>query len=254
VAVELALTPDGRWSASVDEYLDAAAGAGFRSVGLGAGRATPETATALAARGMRCHEVLSLMVRRDEAETEAQAHVVAEAAAAVGGSYVLSMFYTAPRPESLAMAARCVAILNEAGAKYAIEIGPNGPVSSISDGLQIVEAVGGPDRAGVMIDTWHFSHGRSTWEELAAIPLDHIAYVQFDDAPAWEADDLMHETMNRRLWPGEGILELDRFATTLLERGWSGTVSAEVLNAEYAELPLPEYCRQAWDSLSRYWA
>jgi len=39
-------------------------------------------------------------------------------------------------------------------------------------------------RAGVLIDSWHFFRGDSTWEQLACIPLERIAYIQFDDAPA----------------------------------------------------------------------
>jgi sugar phosphate isomerase/epimerase len=250
--MEIALTPDGRSTATIEEYLDAASAAGFRSVGLSASRAAA-AADALSARGMHCHEVLSLSVRRDEEATEAQARAAAEAAAAVGADFVLAMFNTSRRPESLALAARCAAILNEAGARLAVEFGPGGPVGSIADALEVVEAVGGIGRAGVMIDTWHFSHGPSTFEDLATIPLDHIAYVQFDDAPEWESQDTMHETMDRRRWPGEGSLDLDRFATTLLERGWAGIVSAEVLNADYVALPIDEYCRRAWESTSRYW-
>src|SRR5690242_4988275 len=64
-------------------------------------------------------------------------------------------------------------------------------------------------------------------EQLACIPLERIAYVQFDDAPAPAGGSAMTETMHRRVMPGDGTFELERFATTLLDRGWSGTVSVE---------------------------
>jgi sugar phosphate isomerase/epimerase len=83
-----------------------------------------------------------------------------------------------------------------------------------------------------MIDSWHFCFSDNTWGDLAAIPLDDIAYLQFTDALEPESRERMiREALHRRTLPGEGILELRRFAATFLDRGWDGTVSVEVLNA-----------------------
>jgi len=70
----------------------------------------------------------------------------------------------------------------------------------------------------VLIDSWHFFRGGSTWEQLACIPLERIAYVQFDDAPAPAGDSAMKETMHCRVMPGDSTFELERFATTLPDR------------------------------------
>ena len=102
----------------------------------------------------------------------------------------------------------------------AVEFSPMGPVSDIRSGLEVVDAAG-PDHAGLMIDTWHFSVGASTFDDLAQVPLERIVYVQFDDALEPESESFMRETMNRRAAPGEGVLELERFASTLLDRGWT---------------------------------
>ncbi|HET6950380.1 MAG TPA: hypothetical protein VFI47_08395 [Acidimicrobiales bacterium] len=53
--------------------------------------------------------------------------------------------------------------------------------------------------------------------------------------------------------PGDGSLDLDRFATTLLDRGWEGTVSLEVLNEAWATLPVGEVVARAHRSSTRYW-
>jgi sugar phosphate isomerase/epimerase len=105
----------------------------------------------------------------------------------------------------------------------------------------------------VLIDTWHFFRGASTWQELSTIPLDDIAYVQFDDALASESDDLMHESIDRRTWPGEGEFDLTRFADTLTGRGWSGLVSIEVLSAELRRLDWPTYTSLAYRTTRPYW-
>jgi sugar phosphate isomerase/epimerase len=105
----------------------------------------------------------------------------------------------------------------------------------------------------VMIDTWHYFRGDSTWEDLETVPLDRIAYVQFDDAPEPASDDGMDETMNRRAMPGDGGFELERFASTLRGRGWQGLVSVEVLNRDLRQLPVDEFARRAYETTARYW-
>jgi sugar phosphate isomerase/epimerase len=117
----------------------------------------------------------------------------------------------------------------------------------------MVEAAGA-DKAGLLIDSWHFSFGDSTWEDLETVPLDRIAYVQFDDALRPVSDDLMDETLNRRAMPGAGFLELDRFAGTLLDRGWEGLVSVEVLSSELQALSIDDFARAAHDSTRRYFS
>jgi len=45
----------------------------------------------------------------------------------------------------------------------------------------------------------------------------------------------------------------DRFASSLLDRGWAGLVSVEVLSAELRQLPVSEFARWAYQSTARYW-
>lgn len=146
------------------------------------------------------------------------------------------MFTTSPAVD---IVKRCANMFDTAGAGLAVEFSPLGPISSIRDGMDVVRAATRGGRAGLMIDSWHFSFSDSTWSDLAAVPLDDIAYVQFTDALEPESRErLIRETLHRRALPGEGILELDRFATTLRDRGWDGIVSVEVLSAELRELPV----------------
>jgi len=141
----------------------------------------------------------------------------------------------------------------EAGAGMAVEFSPLGPVNSIGHGLDVVAAAGA-GQAGLMIDSWHFSFSESTWEDLAQVPLDRVAYLQFTDAARPVSEDLMEETMQRRQLPGDGFLDLGRFATTFLERGWEGMVSVEVLNRELRALPVPEFARRAYEATKPYWS
>jgi sugar phosphate isomerase/epimerase len=251
--IELALTPDSRWSDDTAELAAAAGAAGFAGLGLAADRAgAPGAAAALSAAGVRCTELMALMVSRNADRTLAGARQLAAAADAVGAPWVLAIPAAPPSPETAALWGRCADVLAEAGARLALEFSPLGVVTSIAAARELIAAAD-PGRSAVMIDTWHFSRGDSTWEQLEQIPLEEIAYLQFDDAPEPVGDDAFAETMDRRAWPGEGTFELERFASTLLDRGWTGTVSVEVLNADHARLPVAEFARAAHDSTARYW-
>ena len=59
--------------------------------------------------------------------------------------------------------------------------------------------------------------------------------------------------MTRRALPGAGILELDRFARTMRDRGWEGVVSMQVLSDELRALPVDEYARRVHDAALPYW-
>ncbi|MBA4863616.1 sugar phosphate isomerase/epimerase [Streptomyces sp. PSKA54] len=192
------------------------------------------------------------MVSADEEATVREARRLAEAAAAVRAQWVLTTFMTPLQGRTGPLVERCAAMFAEAGAGMAVEFSPLGAVTSISAALEVAEAAG-KDRAGVLIDSWHFFRGDSSWEQLASVPLERIAYVQFDDAPPPVSENAMKETMHRRVMPGEGTFELDRFASTLLKRGWEGLVSVEVLSSELRRLPVPEFARRAYETTGRYW-
>jgi len=251
--VELGLTPDSRWGIDTAGLVAAARGAGFSALGISAPRADAACAAALAAGGVRCHELLALMVGADAEATERRAGELAAAAVAVRASWVLTVLRVPLDGRTAPVIERCAQIFAVAGARMAVEFSPFGSVTSIPAALEVVAAAGGPARAGVLIDTWHFFRGDSTWRDLERVPLDQIAYVQFDDAPLPVTEDMFTETTNRRVFPGEGTFELERFAETLLRRRWAGLVSVEVLSAELCELPVTRFAESAYEATARYW-
>lgn len=253
MSVELGLTSDGRWRLGVSELVGPVKEAGFTSLGVSADSVDPGSALEVRNAGLRCHELMALTISNNQPATLASAERLAEKAAEAEAEWVVTVFAAKMDRRAFALIDRCAAILARSGARMAVEFSPLGSVTSIRGGLEIVSAVGS-DRAGVLIDTWHFFRGDSTWSDLAEIPLDRIAYIQFDDAPAPISGDLMDETMNRRGMPGTGTFELDRFATTLLDRGWEGLVSVEVLNRELGRLPVDEFARVAHSRTVGYWS
>jgi sugar phosphate isomerase/epimerase len=251
VAIQFSLNPDGRWDFDAEQVSAAAAAAGFDAISVPAAHANDATLAALKANGVPAHDVLALMITK-HARTESYAQLIAEAATAVNAGWVLCLFTEEPSPEGRKIFERCAAIIAESGARMAIEFNPFSPVSNIDAALEVLDWVG-PARAGVMIDTWHFFRGDSTFSQLEQVPLEKIAYVQFDDAPTPYSADGYAETMDRRVFPGDGVFELTRFADTLRNRAWEGTVCVEVLNAELATLPIPDFARSAYRTTAPYW-
>jgi sugar phosphate isomerase/epimerase len=250
--VRHALTPDGKWDIGTADLVSAASAAGFSAVGVNADRVDSEAVEAYAAAGVRCHELLAFIVGDDESATMASAEQLADRAQTIAADWVLTVF-TAKVP--LKRIQRCAKMFDDAGAGIAVEYTPLGAIPTISDGMAYVRAASETARAGLMIDSWHFCFSANTWEDLAAVPLDDIAYVQFTDALEPEyRERMIRESLHRRALPGDGVLELNRFAATLLDRGWDGTVSVEVLSAQLRGLPVDELVGQLYTTTAAYWS
>ena len=249
--MQLALTPDGKWDVATADLVSAAGAAGFSAVGINAERVDAAAVEAYAAAGVRCHELLAFIVGDDEAATMASAEQLADRAQTIGADWVLTVFTDKVPPQRIQ---RCAKLFDDAGAGIAVEYTPLGAIPTIADGMEYVRAANQTARAGLMIDSWHFCFSSNTWEDLAAVPLDDIAYVQFTDAMEPESRERMiRESLHRRALPGEGILELNRFAATLLDRGWDGTLSVEVLSAQLREQPVDELVGRLYTTTAAYW-
>jgi sugar phosphate isomerase/epimerase len=239
----------------LDRYLGAVAAAGFASVSLGKNQIAGDPSGAarlLADHGLRCPDVISLQVTRHEEPTLEEARELARIAEALGSRHILSLVYARVTDQVVDLYGRCADLAHEHGARLALEMPPFGELNSIGAATSFLDAVG-RGRASLMVDTFHFSRGASTWEDLETLPLDVLGYVQFDDALPAVTDDVMHETMDRRAFPGEGEFELERFASTLQRRGWSGLVSVEVLSEELRKLDTAEFARRAYASTAPFW-
>jgi sugar phosphate isomerase/epimerase len=249
-------------AADLDAYLGAAADAGFDSISIspnhvravGEGTAALDEVAALLSRhGLGCSDVQALTVVRDDDTTMEAARQFAVMAGALGAELVLTLLRTRISEESVDRLGRCADVMGSGGARLALEFVPGGAIDRIEATTALIGQLGS-DRSGMLIDSWHFFHGLSDWPELENVPLELIAMVQFDDALAPITDDVMTETMDRRTWPGEGVLELGRFATSLTSRGWSGLVSVEVLSAELRQLGAADFTRLALQTTRPYWS
>jgi sugar phosphate isomerase/epimerase len=241
--------------------IDGAAAAGFTLFGpdvfslvtfRDAGGSIGEIVERLDSQGMRCYEIAALMVGDDEADALAQADVIAGLAATLRPDWVLTNVVAPVDDRLLATLGRCADVIGESGAGLAVEYLPWTPVAGARAALDVASRVG-LDRVKVLLDVWHHFRGPDGWADLDAVPIDAVAYLQFSDALPMATDDLMTETVSRRVFPGEGEFDLDAWCGHVRAKGFDGVVSVEVLNEELRDLDPADFAKRAFAAASRYW-
>lgn len=131
-----------------------------------------------------------------------------------------------------------------------LEFVPWAQIGDVETAWRIVGAANQPN-GGVMFDSWHHFRSRVDNAALARLPAHAITAIQFNDAPAQAEPDLVEETMQRRLLPGDGDIDLVDITRQLAAIGCAAPVGAEIFSAELDALPHDEAARRAGDSLRR---
>ena len=242
--------------------IDAAARAGFRFIGpdeftisrfCREGGHLEDLAERMASAGVRTFELPALMVNADRETTRASIVSFAKIARVLKPAFIQLNLDSIVDDGVLDDLRRAGDVFGELGAGLAIEYLPWLPeVKDIRSTCAVLDRAG-IEGAGVLVDTWHFTHSNDTWADLEALPLDRIAYLQFDDHPELEGEDLVMETIMRRVMPGEGVFELERFSELLRAKGYDGVVSCEILSAETRNMALDEFAQRVFDTSRQYW-
>lgn len=210
--------------------------------------------TALEASGVKLLALHSLAISADLDEVDRITRPLVEACNALGAHY-LHAGVTAPVDADVVAATRHAGKMCEsAGIGFAIEFLPFLPVATIGQTRELLSAAG-LSKQGLVIDTWHFFNGPDDWPELESVTADEIAYVQFNDhAPLPGGADLLFETTQKRLLPGEGGFDLKRFAETLRSAGFDGVIGPEILSEASRNLSLDTAARRIMQASKPYWA
>lgn len=178
-----------------------------------------------------------------------------EAAAILGAVTVkvageLDHVRTGPPVPREQMVAAFAALADDAaahGLRVALEPLPMSDVRTIADGVEIVTAAGRP-AGGLTIDVWHAARGGTPYGDLRTLPIDAVFVVELDDAHTEVVGSLWDDTLDRRLLPGQGDLDVAAFVLALHDAGWRGPWGVEMISTEYRELPVGVALRRARDS------
>ena len=117
------------------------------------------------------------------------------------------------------------------GVKLAYEfVGyPNCSVNTFGQTYEIVKAVN-RDSVGLVLDCFHFHAMGSKIEDLKKADPKKIFIFHIDDSEDYPVGALRDD---KRLWPGEGVIDLDQILSTLKQIGYSEMVSVELFRPEY---------------------
>ncbi len=97
-----------------------------------------------------------------------------------------------------------------------------------------------------MVDCWHLHRGGGGADDLLEIPGNLIFAMQIDDARSEPLPDIIEETMNQRLPPGDGCIDLPRVIRNLRSIGAEVYVDVEVFNESLRALPAGQRARSLY--------
>lgn len=81
------------------------------------------------------------------------------------------------------------------------------------------------DNVGVVVDSYHWHCVGETAADLAALSPDRLLYVHINDARPGPIDGLRD---NERLFPGDGVIDLNGFLDGLAACGYKGRIAVEL--------------------------
>ena len=133
------------------------------------------------------------------------------------------------------------------GANLNLEIYPDSHVRDLEAAQAVVGGANEPN-GGLLIDIWHMGRGGVVYEDLAKLPPGMIKAVELDDAKAEQIGSIFEDTIHRRLLPGEGDLDVQRFLDCIHDTGFDGVYGVEIVSDAHRQLSLAEAARRSFDA------
>jgi len=122
------------------------------------------------------------------------------------------------------------------GLRAGIEFVPWSRVPDLATAVAIVRHADRPN-GGMMLDTWHLFRSGGDGVDVAAVPAELVVGLQVNDAPESERNARVHQAVQHRLLPGDGVIGVAQILADLDARGCTAPIGFEVTSAELAALP-----------------
>lgn len=125
--------------------------------------------------------------------------------------------------------------LAEIGNKYGIKLAyellgfPGTSVNNFSQCYEIIQEVDRED-VGIVLDCFHFYASGSAIKDLEAADANKIFVFHIDDSKEGPLETL---TDADRLWPGDGVVPLDKILHILKTKNFEGAATIELFNPDY---------------------
>lgn len=135
----------------------------------------------------------------------------------------------------------------EHGTKIGWELMPFCDIDSVEKAIALVKGAG-ESNGGICLDLWHVAKLKIPYEKVARMPLKYITSIEANDGTHQCSWPLHEDTINHRLFCGEGEFEPKRFVSLMLKAGYDGPWGIEVLNQEARSWPLDRLARHAFQT------
>ncbi|OZB95151.1 sugar phosphate isomerase/epimerase [Paenibacillus sp. XY044] len=134
----------------------------------------------------------------------------------------------------------CAQILGSYGIRLALEfVGPHHLrtawkypfIWTMEETLDWIDAIG-ESNVGLLLDAYHWHTNGLSADDIERLQPQQIVHVHINDAPDLPVEAVLD---NERLYPGEGVIDLEGFLRSLQRIGYDGIVSQEVLTPAMPE-------------------
>jgi sugar phosphate isomerase/epimerase len=133
----------------------------------------------------------------------------------------------------------------ESGTRIGFELMPFCDIDSVEKAVELVKGAG-ESNGGICLDLWHIAKLKIPYEKIARMPLKYVTSIEINDGTHLCPWSLHEDTINHRLFCGEGEFEANRFVSLLLKAGYDGPWGIEVLNQEARSWPLAKLANHAF--------
>lgn len=131
-----------------------------------------------------------------------------------------------------------------AGAGVVLEPMPWSNIADLATARALVEGAG-ERNGGLLLDIWHMARGGVDYDEVAALPRGIIHHVELDDGAAEIRGSLLEDTLDHRLFCGEGVFDVPAFLAALATQGYDGPYGIEIISAAQRRRPFADVARDA---------
>lgn len=135
----------------------------------------------------------------------------------------------------------------EHGTRIGWELMPFCDIDSVEKAVELVKGAG-ESNGGICLDLWHIAKLKIPYEKVARMPRKYITSIEVNDGTHECSWPLHEDTINHRLFCGEGEFEARRFVNLILKAGYAGPWGIEVLNQEARSWPLDKLARHAFQT------
>lgn len=138
-----------------------------------------------------------------------------------------------------------------AGVRIALEPSPFSHLPTLQSAVDLVTTVGNPN-GGLMLDNWHIYRGGTDYADIAKItPAEYVFGIEIDDGREDLVGSLWDDTINSRVFPGEGDFDTAGFINAVAPLNFTGPWGVEIISHELRAMPLEEGLRGVRDAVTR---